>query len=420
MSARLFLALAIVVVSDVSFADSRTAERGSPCAPGLAQQVTDAPALLNELVQLAVRGEKGEKFEHLFAAYQKASGLSAEDIHEAITLQVQLLQAEANTELPGEGPITEQAEAEAKAAYQFARQNGLTMQAAFMAAVKSGDEALVRGFLVMSRQTNNICKGEPGYARYCKTLDLEAGWQRESFLLEAGKVSSAVALILIAEGLSQPFSAVIGMPDEAIALKLLEKGQPFSSEDLIKAIALKENEIVKEALKLYPNLASAALDNSETPLRMAATHQNEEIVELLLQTYKVDPNQQTKDGGTALLVSIYKGNMKIFEGLLDAGADVNLAKENGWTPLHAAVSNYKNSTAEEMVKELLFAGAQVNAVFSGSTEIPSPNVPGTMKLDSSDWTPLKIITQVCAIARDRTSEPNSLRLLLEKNGGNER
>ena len=54
----------------------------------------------------------------------------------------------------------------------------------------------------------------------------------------------------------------------------------------------------------------------------------------ILIEHKAEVNAQTKDGQTALSIATSQGNVQILQLLLDAKADVNLAKNNGVSLLH--------------------------------------------------------------------------------------
>src|SRR4051812_45270647 len=99
------------------------------CGDGLKTQIaaSDSATLLNELVKLAASGDKGPQFAQSFANYRQASGLSDQDIHEAIALQVTLQQAEANSKRPGEGLMIDIDEQEAQAAFAYAKEKALVM-----------------------------------------------------------------------------------------------------------------------------------------------------------------------------------------------------------------------------------------------------------------------------------------------------
>ena len=89
----------------------------------------------------------------------------------------------------------------------------------------------------------------------------------------------------------------------------------------------------------------------------------------------IDVNTIGAEGNTALYIAAYWGHISVVRTLIDAGADVNLGKENyGATPLIACVSNIATarylgeSNAEtqqvEVARLLIEAGADVNATGS--------------------------------------------------------
>ncbi|SDO14850.1 Ankyrin repeat-containing protein [Paenibacillus sp. yr247] len=73
-----------------------------------------------------------------------------------------------------------------------------------------------------------------------------------------------------------------------------------------------------------------------TPLSLAASHHNKEMVELFLNA-GADPNLKDKTGGTPLMEASSDvnagstGHPELVKLLLNAGAKPNVADENGWT-----------------------------------------------------------------------------------------
>jgi hypothetical protein len=79
---------------------------------------------------------------------------------------------------------------------------------------------------------------------------------------------------------------------------------------------------------------------------------------------KID-EEITKGATEAHLLAV-EGNVEVLAQLLDLHPQlVNLADENGWTPLHAAVSNLR----EDSVELLLERGANVHALTLGGDSV---------------------------------------------------
>jgi ankyrin repeat protein len=95
--------------------------------------------------------------------------------------------------------------------------------------------------------------------------------------------------------------------------------------------------------------------NSYTVLTWAAANDHIEIVELLLEK-GANVNQARQDGKTALMLAILFGKIQIIELLLEKGANVNQADQYGDTALIEAAANGNI----EIVKLLLEKGAKVN------------------------------------------------------------
>jgi ankyrin repeat protein len=65
-----------------------------------------------------------------------------------------------------------------------------------------------------------------------------------------------------------------------------------------------------------------------------------------------DMNLQTKDGVTALMAAVARGNFQICRLLVDSGADVTLKHTKGMTALGLA-----NAAGHQSIAELLQSGA---------------------------------------------------------------
>lgn len=109
----------------------------------------------------------------------------------------------------------------------------------------------------------------------------------------------------------------------------------------------------------------SAADLGQPALVDAAKGGDKALLRSLLQK-KVDVNEATPDGSTALLWASYRDDLESADLLIRAGANVNAATDLGVTPLWPASEN--GSAA--MVKKLLDAGANPNlALLAGETPV---------------------------------------------------
>ena len=79
-----------------------------------------------------------------------------------------------------------------------------------------------------------------------------------------------------------------------------------------------------------------------SPLYHAALCGFESLVEYLVNTRRLDPNQSRGDLGTPLHVAILSGQIGIVQLLLSHGADVNALDKQGDSPLHTAVLLFRD------------------------------------------------------------------------------
>lgn len=96
-------------------------------------------------------------------------------------------------------------------------------------------------------------------------------------------------------------------------------------------------------------------DDSLTPLMLAVMGGNAELTGMLLEL-GADPCEEQEDGSTPLHIAADNGHVDICAALIAAGADVEAKDENGYTPLAKAVSHGPS----EVVDTLLQAGAKIN------------------------------------------------------------
>lgn len=91
---------------------------------------------------------------------------------------------------------------------------------------------------------------------------------------------------------------------------------------------------------------------------------NSRIIKRLLES-GARVNEQDAAGNTALILAAQLGRSESVKLLLEAGANVQLANEHGWTALIHAVNSsgsYDEANMTEIIKGLLAAGADVNAI----------------------------------------------------------
>ena len=101
-------------------------------------------------------------------------------------------------------------------------------------------------------------------------------------------------------------------------------------------------------------------DQGLSPLHNAVYHKNGKLVELLLKR-GANPNVQSKILESPLDFAVDCQHVAIVKMLLVEGkADPNTKGESGWTPLHGAASQSRN-TAIEIIQLLLHAGASAAA-----------------------------------------------------------
>jgi len=98
-------------------------------------------------------------------------------------------------------------------------------------------------------------------------------------------------------------------------------------------------------IPMFDLLASRGADplapgaNGQTPLHLAATNDQQAMVEHLLQVYKADPNVTNSDGVTPLRFACQSGSLQTIATLLSGSADPSIASNEGWSAFHFACRN---------------------------------------------------------------------------------
>lgn len=128
-----------------------------------------------------------------------------------------------------------------------------------------------------------------------------------------------------------------------LLFSILISGFSFSmnleSRKIEAAINNNNIERLRELINSGANVNCRIGDYNSTPLIRAAESSREEMVKLLLEK-GASVNSQSKLLETALFPAIFEakisGDLNIVKILLDAGADLNVKDDNGWTPLKKA------------------------------------------------------------------------------------
>ena len=105
------------------------------------------------------------------------------------------------------------------------------------------------------------------------------------------------------------------------------------------------------------NDPNALADDGYFPLIHAVFFGHTDVTDLLL-TRGADLNQRTSDGSSALIAAVLgEASVRLVEGLIRAGAELEFADRSGYTALHRAVLVQRS----DMVALLLKAGASPDA-----------------------------------------------------------
>jgi ankyrin repeat protein len=172
----------------------------------------------------------------------------------------------------------------------------------------------------------------------------------------------------------------------------IDDGGQFGYTLLHWAVATSNVNAVRFLLskRAYPNVAD---ENEATPLHVAAYCANTiDVIKLILETKQVDINRRDKNGQTALHYAVRRNRVKNVRYLLENGADRTIRDENGDTPIHlaaAAVSqdsaNYAGMTALHMALKKSYFKAALFLLSKGA----NLNI-----ADENGVTPLQLLKKV--------------------------
>ncbi|KAJ1430270.1 ankyrin repeat-containing domain protein [Ochromonadaceae sp. CCMP2298] len=91
-------------------------------------------------------------------------------------------------------------------------------------------------------------------------------------------------------------------------------------------------------------------DDGVTPIIAAAWQGRADVVKVLIDTPTCSIDAQQSAGATALVMAAQMGHLEVVELLLSAGSNPNLARNDGATPLHMALTNVDGRTPIELAQ----------------------------------------------------------------------
>jgi ankyrin repeat protein len=141
---------------------------------------------------------------------------------------------------------------------------------------------------------------------------------------------------------------------------LQKKGNPDAKDKgglpaIFYASGLKDPGCVKELAAGGGDLNIKIGGLGLTPLLNATLHERDKLVVFFISK-KIDVNQTSVEGDTALHIAASKGNKKILNILIKANAKIDAVNNRNETPLMLAAREGKTET----IKELLKAGANTS------------------------------------------------------------
>ncbi|GAA0710628.1 ankyrin repeat domain-containing protein [Dokdonella soli] len=193
-----------------------------------------------------------------------------------------------------------------------------------------------------------LARGEPAFAHWL-------GWTR--WRLPLRRLRAADLPAAAADG---DLDAV----DRLIALGLPIDGvDAQGATALIRAAGSGHAALVVRLLEAGADTTHAA--HSGIHCLGAAVGAKREAVVRTLLSHGIAPDTRMAGGGTALTIAAARGQLRIAEALLEAGADPNATDEHGTVPLHAvaqyAFDSGETAGARDLFELLLRAGARLDA-----------------------------------------------------------
>lgn len=188
--------------------------------------------------------------------------------------------------------------------------------------------------------------------------------ERALFLaIGAGDGAQVRALVAAEPGLLRAVSPMGVSPvlhatyygQHEVARVLVEAGAPLS---LFEAAATGELGVVRQALDAYPDDIHTMSPDGFSALGLAAFFGREDVAaELLSRGADVNAESRNAMRVRPLHSAVAGNHAGLARRLLDAGADVNAAQQDSFTPLMGAAQNGN----AELVAELLLHGADPGA-----------------------------------------------------------
>ena len=129
----------------------------------------------------------------------------------------------------------------------------------------------------------------------------------------------------------------------------------FSLLPLFYCLQAKEAEQRRKLKELMTAFVEG--DMETPPLLIAAEDGNVEVVAMLLDKVRVDPNFKNNRDETALVLAAEKGHLPVVEALLDAGADTETTSYRRCNALHLAARGGFGGIVDALLKK----GANINA-----------------------------------------------------------
>jgi uncharacterized protein len=133
---------------------------------------------------------------------------------------------------------------------------------------------------------------------------------------------------------------------------------------LVVAIEWGDIHVVQSMLEAGAD-ANLRLGDGISPFSLSIQYKRPEVSKMLID-HGVDCVSGGSIGLTPLHLAATYGDAPLVQKLVTCGAKVGARDANGWTPLHTAAAN---SDDADIVKALLSAGSDINAVGGGVTPI---------------------------------------------------